>query len=43
MLELSAKESNAVSFTELNKLFNSHFNLKDDDERLFMGFYIEKL
>ena len=43
MLELSSKETNTVSFTELNKLFNTHFNLKDDDERLFMSFYIDKL
>ena len=43
MLELTSKDSNSVSFTELVKLFNSHFNLRDDDERQFMPFYIDKL
>ena len=43
MHEVASKDNNSVSFSELAKLFNQHFNIRDDDEKQFMPFYIEKL
>jgi hypothetical protein len=43
MLEVSSRENNSVSFTELARLYNSHFNIMEDDDKQFMPFYIEKL
>jgi len=43
MLEIASKENNSVSFSELARLFNQYFNIREDDEKQFIPFYLEKL
>ena len=42
-LELITNSQNAVSFSEMLKIYNQFFNIEDDDEKQFIPFYIEKL
>jgi len=36
IIELATQNSNQVSFLELKKLFNSYYNIRDDDELLYV-------